>query len=224
MKKLLRKELTLCTNPQVIIFCLLSVMVIIPNWPSIIAFVYAFSGITTIFPRALADQDLQYTAMLPIRKKDVVKGKTLLIVMLELASILISIPCAVAKILYIDPMMIGTDPSTANYTLAVQPTMGAYGFALLAFAVFNVVILPWYYKNPAKVNWPPFISMMIGLFVLGLGAGAEAIVNLSLNFDHSTMVFKLTEGGILLGGILIYILLTALGEEKAEKNFDKVDL
>jgi hypothetical protein len=60
MKNLIKKELTLCTNPQVLIFCLMSALVIIPQWPSMIAMVYVLSGLMTIFPRALADQDLLY--------------------------------------------------------------------------------------------------------------------------------------------------------------------
>lgn len=224
MRNLLRKELTLCTNPQVIIFCLFSCLVAIPSWPSVVAFVYVFSGIATIFPRALADQDLQYTAMLPIRKGDVVKGKTALISVLELSSLIFSIPFALIKIYLADPQTIAGDPAGEVYTLAVEPTMSVYGFVFLAFGVYNAVMLPWYYRNPAKVNWPLLWSMLIGFLVLGLGAGAKALIYFKLGGDTGSLTYYLVEGGVLLAGFIFFVFLTIFGEKRAEKKFDKVDL
>jgi uncharacterized membrane protein len=229
MKKLLKKELLLCANPQLIIFCLLGALVCVPSWPSMIAMIYILSGLTTIFPRALADQDTQYTAMLPIRKKDVVSGKASFIIFLELASILISVPFALLKIFLIDPNSIASsnaagDTGNASYLLAVQPTLGAYGYVLVAFAVFNLVLFPWYYKNPAKVNWPPVVSFFVALLVMAGGIGAEVGVYFAMGGDRSSSSYWLYEGLVMGLGILLFILLSFLAIKKAQKNFEKVDL
>ena len=226
MKKLLKKELLLCTNPQLIIFCLLGSMVCIPSWPGMIAMIYVLSGLTTIFPRALADQDTQYTAMLPIRKKDVVLGKSSFIIFLEIASLLFSVPFALLKIFIIDPNSIAnpSDGAIVSYTLSVEPTLGAYGYILLAFGVFNLVLLPWYYKNPAKVNWPPVISFFTALLVMGLGIGAEVGAYFIFNGDRSLWSYWLYESLVVAIGVIVFALFSFIGIKKAEKNFEKVDL
>lgn len=228
MKKLIKKELTLCLNPQVIVFCLLSAFVAIPQWPSMVAMVYVLSGLTTIFPRALADQDIQYTAMLPIRKGDVVKGKTLLIAILEFGSLLFSAPFALLKCLVSDPQLLADYASKGEdgyyYTLTVQPSLAGYGYVLIAFGVFNLVLLPWYYKNPQKVNWPPLIALLISLLVLGVGIALESMMVILLQYNKSTLLYWLVEGGVALAGLLLYVGFSVLAEKKAEKNFAKVDL
>jgi hypothetical protein len=229
MKNLIKKELTLCTNPQVIIFCLLSALVVIPQWPAMIAMIYVLSGLMTIFPRALADQDLQYTAMLPIRKGDVVKGKACLLSILELGSLLFSVPFALMKVLLFDPGLLASyqesgDKGQWTYTLMMQPSLGGYGYTLLAMGFFNAVLLPWYYRNPQKVNWPPLVTFFASLFLLGLGIGAESLTVAALNYDKTTLLYWLVEGGVLLGGLLLFFGLSILGEKKGEKSFAKVDL
>lgn len=228
MKNLIKKELTLCTNPQVLIFCLMSALVIIPQWPSMIAMIYVLSGLMTIFPRALADQDIQYTAMLPIRKGDVVKGKAYLLGILELGSLVFSIPFTLLKLLVFDPPLLASyktsDPGQYSYTLGVQPSLGGYGYTLLAMGFFNAILLPWYYKNPQKVNWPPLVTFFASMLLLGLGIGAETMTVILLNYDKSAPLYWIVEGSVLLGGILLYIGLTIFGEKKGEKSFEKVDL
>lgn len=228
MRNLIKKELTLCTNPQALIFCLFSALVIIPQWPSMIAMVYVLSGLMTIFPRALADQDIQYTAMLPIRKGDVVKGKAFLLAILELGSLLFSVPFAFIKIECMDPALLAqyqqSDPAQYTYTLMVQPSLGGYGYTLIAMGFFNAILLPWYYKNPQKVNWPPLATFFASVLILGLGVGAEAMTVSLLDFNKNSLLYWLIEGGVLLGGVLLYAGLTILGEKKGEKSFEKVDL
>jgi hypothetical protein len=223
--KLIRKELTLCLNIQAIIFCFLSCTVAIPGWPSMIGILYPLSGLMTIFPRALADQDLQYTAMLPIRKGDVVKGKAWLMVIFEFASLLISVPFAVLKIFVFNPMSMADEPDSAAYLNSVAPTMGSYGYVLLAFAVFNFILLPWYFKNPQKVNWPPLAAFFVSMLVMGLGIGLEAAVYILLGSANPVSpAYWIVEAITFAVGFLGFIGLSFWGEKRAEKNFDKVDL
>jgi len=227
MKNLLYKELKLCLNPQVIIFAFLSLLVVIPSWPSAVAFVYLFSGISTIFPRALADKDIIYSAMLPVRKADVVKGKVLLVTALEVFSILISIPGAIIKILLLDPMSIDSSSSAAEqasqraYANSIAPNFACYGFVFLAMGVFALVLFPWYYRNPAKINWPGVVSILAGILTMGIGIALQAFVPQLQNYDTIGLIVQLS---VLAVGIAFFVLATILAEKKAEKNFAKVDL
>jgi hypothetical protein len=226
MKKLLRKEFLLSTNPQLIIFLFFGALVVIPSWPSMVVMAYVLAGFATLFPRALADQDLQYTEMLPIRKSDVVVSKGLFISILEIASLLFSIPFALIKILKIDPLLAqsSSDSSNITFALATEPGLGAYGYVLLAFGVFNLVLFPWYYKNPAKVNIPPLVAMITASLVVGLGIGAEYVTFVSTGSSHADGLFWLIESLALAIGILSFALLTAIAIKKACKNFAKIDL
>jgi hypothetical protein len=225
MKNLLYKELKLCLNPQLIIFACFSVFVMIPDWPSTVAFIYILAGLATVFPRALADKDIMYSVMLPVRKGDVVKSKTLLIVAVEAFAILISIPAALVKALFIDPALIAaaTDPSDAGYISAVSPNMMAYGSVLIAFGVYALILIPWYFKNPAKVNWPQLVSMLAATLVLGLGIAAQVLLSVLAPTLNGATVFWI-QFSYLLGGFLIYVFFTYLAERLGEKAFAKVDL
>jgi hypothetical protein len=226
MKNLLYKELKLCLNPQLIIFACFSVFVLIPDWPSAVAFIYILAGLATVFPRALADKDIMYSVMLPVRKGDIVKGKLALIVLIEAFSILISIPAAVVKALFIDPALIGSaaaNGSDPGYIAAVSPNMVAYGSVLLAFGVYALILIPWYYRNPAKVNWPQLVSMLAASLILGLGIGLQALVP-ALHADVREVSVFWIQFAYLFGGFLVYVFFTYLAERLGEKAFAKVDL
>ena len=77
MKKLLYKEIVLCTNVQIILFAAFALFILIPSWPPAVAFIYPLSGLLTLFPRGLANKDIEYTSLLPIKKTDIVKAKAL---------------------------------------------------------------------------------------------------------------------------------------------------
>jgi hypothetical protein len=224
MKNLIRKELKLCLNPQVIIFTLLSILIAIPDWPSTIAFLYPLAGIATIFPRALADQDVQYTAMLPIRKGDVVKSKWFLVLIIELTSLLISIPFALVKnLVFIPQEVAGSEASEISiaYTLGTAPTFTTYAAILLGFAVYNLVLFPWYYRNPAKVNWPQTISLFVGMIIMAVGSVIQGFVPMFRNYDETGWIAQMVSLGV---ALLCFVGLSILAEKLAEKNFDKVDL
>ena len=84
MKNLLIKEFKLGINAQIIIYASLAILILVPSWPTAISLLYSITGIITLFPRALANRDIEYTVLLPIKKVDVVKGKTLFIMAIEI--------------------------------------------------------------------------------------------------------------------------------------------
>jgi hypothetical protein len=120
------------------------------------------SGLTTIFPRALADQDHPIYGDAADSEKGCGGEQRPFHHLLGTRFLLFSIPFALLKIFKIDPLdgrQSSGDTGNITFTLAVRAGLGAYGYVLLAFGVFNLVLFPWYYKNPAKVNWPPVLSV-----------------------------------------------------------------
>ena len=230
MFKLLKKELTLSLNPQTIIFSLMVILIMIPSWPAAVGFIYPISGLIVIFPLAIANHDVEYTALLPIKKGDIVKSKVLFIVFVEIVIILISIPAALIRNLVITPSMIETarqaaeaaaeESSEVSYYESVTPTFITYGTVLLGYAIFNIMLIPQYYKNPyKKIIGPQLLSMLMMLFVLGAGTGVQAILyNIGGNAYLIGTIITLSLG------VILFVLLTIVAEKRGEKQINKIDL
>ncbi len=230
MGAILRKEIRLCLNPHIIIMALLSLLVIIPDWPSGVAFIYLLTGVATIFPRALADHDVLYTAMLPIRKTDVVKGKVALVSFVELSAIVLSIPAALVRIFVLQPSLLSSYADEAErakemaYLASVEPNFMAYGTIFFSLGVYALVLFPWYFGNPSKVNWPQAIATLSGSLALALGMGLQAVICSLKGNILSDNQYMLAQVLFLLFGIVIYAAGTALAAHWAAKRFAKVDL
>jgi hypothetical protein len=230
MVAILRKEIRLCLNPHIIIMALLSLLVIIPDWPSGVAFIYLLSGVATIFPRVLADHDVLYTAMLPIRKTDVVKGKVALISFVELSAIVLSIPAALVRIFVLQPAMLGSYANEAEraeemaYLASVEPNLMAYGTIFFSLGVYALVLLPWFFGNPSKVNWPQAIATLSGSLALALGMGLQAFITMLKGHILSDDQYMLAQVIFLLVGVAFYSVATLMAAKWAAKRFAKVDL
>jgi len=79
MKELLFKEFKLAAHPTTYLFLFLGAMLLIPAYPYFVAFIYTCLGIFFIFLSARENQDILYTVSLPVRKRDVVKSRVLMI-------------------------------------------------------------------------------------------------------------------------------------------------
>ena len=219
MKKLLYKEIVLCTNIQIVLFATFALFILIPSWPSAIAFVYPLSGLMSLFPRGLANKDIEYTSLLPVKKTDIVKGKTLYLCLIEIAVIVLaSIGGTIRVLLYKEP----TDINELNYFMLVRPTISLLGFAFLSFGIMNMVLIALYYRNPYKrLVGPNLISLFLCLIILAIGSVLIAFIPALREYDTLGIIAQL---GTLLAGILFFILFSYLGYKSGAKAFSNVDL
>ena len=219
MKNLLHKEIVLCTNVQVVLFAAFALFVLIPSWPPAIAFVYPLSGLMSLFPRGLANKDIEYTSLLPVKKTDIVKGKTLYLCLVEITVIILaSIGGVIRALLYKEP----TNANELDYFMSVKPTISLLGFAFLSFGIMNMVLIALYYRNPYKrLVGPNLISLFICLIVLAIGSVLIAFIPALREYDLVGLIAQL---GTLFGGVLFYILFSYLGYRIGAKAFINVDL
>ena len=219
MKKLLYKEIVLCTNIQIILFTCFAVFVLIPSWPPAIAFIYPLSGLMTLFPTGLANKDIEYTSLLPIKKTDIVKAKALYLGLIELAVLLLAgIAGLVRFFLYPAPV----EPDELTYFMATRPSFSLYGFALLSFGVMNLVLLSLYYRDPYKrLTVPSIVSLIICMLLLTAGTLVIAFVPALREYDTVGLVAQL---GTLGAGFLLFILFSFLGYRSGAKGFSNIDL
>lgn len=116
--KLLYKELMLAAHPTSLVFACLGCLVVVPAYPYTVIFMFGCLAPYITFLYARETNDAWYSAILPITKRESVKGKCQLIVFIQLFQLLLSIPCVVLRtILHIENNPVGIDATIAWYGL-----------------------------------------------------------------------------------------------------------
>ncbi len=214
MKALLYKQFRLVCHPMTLIFCLFGIMVLIPNYPYTVIFFYVMLGLFFTFLNIREQKDIYYSALLPVPKRDTVKAGCAFVVIIEVLSLVVLIPCSLLAV-HLQPgkdNLVGLDPNLA---------LLAAGFLL--YAVFNGVFLPSFYANGYKVGMA-FINAVIPT-TLAMGA-LEALPHFPAltwldDLDAATQVRLLP---VLIGSVLIYAGGMALTFRASARRYEKVDL
>lgn len=92
MKQLLYKEFKLALHPTAVIFLALSAMLLIPNYPYYVTFFYTCLGVFFICLNGRENRDIYYSMLLPIRKRQIVKARFLMVAALQLAQAVLGRP------------------------------------------------------------------------------------------------------------------------------------
>lgn len=215
MDNLLYKEFKLAMHPTSLIFLSLSAMMLIPNYPYYVTFFYTSLGIFFMCLSGRENNDIFYTMMLPVRKKDIVKSRFLFVVVIQLAQVLTAIPFAYIRSLYDLPgNQVGIDANTAFF-----------GLSFLMMGLFNLVFFTNYYKNTDKVGaafgWG---SLVMTVFMI-IAETSVHIVPFMKNYldtkDPNFIEYKLM---VLVVGILVYSVLTLVAYKNSVRSFEALDL
>ena len=214
MKALLYKQFRLVCHPMTLIFCLFGIMVLIPNYPYTVIFFYVMLGLFFTFLNIREQKDIYYSALLPVPKRDTVKAGCAFVVIIEVLSLVVLIPCSLLAV-HLQPgkdNLVGLDPNLA---------LLAAGFLL--YAVFNGVFLPSFYANGYKVGMA-FIKAVIPttlvMMVLEALPHFPALTWLD-DLDAATQVRLLPA---LIASVLIYAGGMALTFQASARRYEKVDL
>ena len=209
--KLLYKELMLAAHPTSIVFAFLGCLVAVPAYPYTVIFMFGCLAPYITFLYARETNDAWYTAILPVTKRESVKGKCQLIVSIQLFQLLISIPCVVLKgILEVESNPVGIDA-----------TVAWYGFGLIIYAVFALLFFPAYYKNGYKAGKAFAIAAIPMLLLMVI---VEVHIPALAWLDSYAMQDQLRQLPLLLIGIICYIVLLSMAYQISVKRFERVDL
>ena len=88
MNALLRKEMRLSASALSYIFIIFGVLAILPGYPILCGAFFVTLGLFHSYQNARESNDILYSALLPIAKRDVVKGTFQFAIMVELAGFL----------------------------------------------------------------------------------------------------------------------------------------
>ena len=214
MKALLYKQFRLVCHPMTLIFCLFGIMVLIPNYPYTVIFFYVMLGLFFTFLNIREQKDIYYSALLPVPKRDTVKAGCAFVVIIEVLSLVVLIPCSLLAV-HLQPgkdNLVGLDPNLA---------LLAAGFLL--YAVFNGVFLPSFYANGYKVGiafLKAVIPTTLVMMVLEALPHFPALTWLD-DMEAATQVRLLP---YFVAAVLLYGIGTVLTFRRAAAQYEKVDL
>jgi hypothetical protein len=215
MKNLLYKEFRLAVPKTVFIFPLLCVLLLIPNWPYFLAMGYVFLAYIFIFAESKANQDIPFTVSLPIQKRDTVRARFYTVAAIELLQIILAIPFAIVRSMINHKSNMG----------GMDANIAFFGFVFVMFAIFNAVFLPMFYKTGYKFTTPWLLAIGAAtVYASGIELAVHFVPFLKINFDTPGANHLISQLTLLIAGIGIFALITALACQKAAKNFEKVDL
>ena len=216
MKKLLYKEMKLSANPLSYWFIAFSAMTMIPRYPILVGSFFICLGIFYTYQQVREYDDITYTVMLPVRKKDVVSAKYLFVLFIELMAFVL---CALLTIIRMK--FLG---NAAPYV--TNPLMNAnaayLGYLLAVFASFNGIFLAGFFKTAYKIGKPFILFCVVGSIIIFMGEVLHHIPGLESLNDPANL--SIPQVVILLIGIAMFKLCTWFFYQKALKDFEEINL
>lgn len=223
MKALLYKEFKLAMHPLCYLLILVfPLMMLIPSYPLAISFIYVLVAYPLLFLGANKGQqsnDLLFTVLLPVRKKDIVMARVITIVLMQAMTITMS--------LIIYPVA-----SYSSYTASqaaeeiVVPGLGfncyvlLLAFVIIGYAVADLIFFPLYYRNGKSIVLGTLLATLVFVAIIAVTTiilpyipGLEGVNNLNLGIQFA----------ILTGALIISFLLHWAVYKVSSNLLEKVD-
>ena len=216
MKKLLYKEMKLSANPLSYWFITFSAMTMIPRYPILVGSFFICLGIFYTYQQVREYDDITYTVMLPVRKKDVVSAKYLFVLLIELIAFVL---CALLTIIRMK-FLGNAAPYVTNQLMNANATY--LGYLLAVFASFNGIFLAGFFKTAYKIGKPFILFCVAESIIIFMGEVLHHIPGLeSLNDPANLSILQVA---ILAIGITVFMLCTWFSYQKAVKDFEEINL
>ena len=217
MRNILLKEIKLSASPLAFLFIAFGLMFLLPGYPVLCGAFFVTLGLFQSFQYAREANDTVFSALLPIAKKDVVKGRFLFTCFIELCGFALMAVSAVLRM----TVFVSAAPYVTNALM--NANFFALAGALTIFALFNLIFVCGFYKTAYKLG-KPFVTYIIATFVIiGAFEAAHHVPGLgALNaFGTEHLGLQLIT---LAAGIAVYAGVTTLAYAKACARFETIDL
>ncbi|UFT99848.1 ABC-2 transporter permease [Radiobacillus kanasensis] len=217
MYNLVIKDLKLGINPWFLALPFFTgALMLIPGWVYFIVILYFFLiSVPNIFAQFKAQNDLIFTTTLPVSRKDMVKAKVTVVVILELLHMVIAMLFGLLTIqLY---------PNESYFFFA--PHMGFWGLCFVILAIFNIIFFPMYYKTAYKYGSATTAAITATLLFSGgvqwLGIQNSFVFETFNGSGADNIVLQIT---ILIAGIAIFTVFTIGACIIAIKRFGRLGI
>ena len=217
MRNILLKEVKLSASLLSFLFIPFGLMFLLPGYPILCGVFFVTLGIFQSFQNAREANDMVFSALLPISKRDVVKGKYLFTCTIELCSGLVMTLAVALR------MTVFSDAAVYRSNALMNGNLFALGMAFVGFGLFNLIFVGGFFKTAYKFG-RPFVGYIIAVFLtIGIAEALHYIPGFGfLNaFGMEYFAVQLLSMGL---GVVFYLAVTLLSYQKACKRFEKIDL
>ena len=217
MRNIMLKEIKLSSSPLAFLFIAFGLMFFIPGYPVLCGAFFVTLGLFHSFQAAREANDIVFSALLPIAKNDVVKGKYLFVCFIEACAAVLMLISTVIR------MTALADSPVYRANAMMNANLFALGIAFFIFGLFNWIFVGGFFKTAYRQG-RPFVTYIIITFLTIFAA--EALHHFSglehLNaFGTEYFGLQLT---MLIAGLLVFVLITVLSCKKACRDFERIDL
>lgn len=217
MKRILKKEMVLAASPLSYLFLAAVLLTLTPGYPILVCGFFVCLGLFQSFQTMREAGDILYSILLPIAKRDIVKGKYLFCVLIEgIAFVLITI-------LTLLRMTVLRDVAAYRNNALMNANPFFLGCVLLLFAGFNSIFLGGFFKTAYRFG-KPFVFFLIYMVLLVFVAEALhhipplAALN-AFGFEHLGLQLA-----TLSFGLAVFTLVTLLSLRLSIRRFERIDL
>lgn len=231
MKALIYKEFKLAMHPICYIFIVLfPFMVLIPIYPLGVSFIYILACYPILFLGANKGQqsnDLLYSTLLPVRKKDIVLARIITVLFMQVASMLIMSALYPLALLINHSMAEAAAAARAAGQMAEDPvnaglTLNSFvlvlAFAVLGYALADLIFFPIYYKKGKSIVMSTLFTILgfvlyIGIATIGLPfiPGLEVLNELHLGIQFAIL------GAAILASFGLHFAVYRISSKRLEK-------
>ena len=217
MVNVLRKEMRLSASILTYLFILFGLMFLLPGYPVLCGAFFVTLGIFQSFQTAREANDIVFSALLPIAKRDIVKGKYLFVCLIESCAFLMMVFSVVLRMTAFSQSVVYRSNELMNANFF------ALGAACVIFGLFNWIFVGGFFKTAYKFA-RPFVTFIVVCSVVIFAA--EALHHVpgleKLNaFGTDDIALQLI---LLAAGITIFLSTTVLSYRRACQHFERIDL
>lgn len=221
MLKLLKMQLSLNVPKILFVMCLLGTMVLIPSsYPYILGVGYVIIAILNYLLFLNQDQCMQFCAMLPVKRKDIVSSTTAVVAIFQVTTIVISAICTPIAKAY---TTLGNENMVGN-VWGMDANLTFVAFELVTMATFNLVCLPKFFATGYKAGLPVLLGTVgfaVSYAILEIICQLPTLKALLDGYDVETLWARIVALAL---GVITYAVLTVVANNVATKKFEKVSL
>lgn len=217
MSKLLKKEIRLAASPLSYWFLAFALMAMIPGYPILVGGFFVGLGLFQSYQNAREQNDVIYTALLPVRKTDIVRAKVGFTVLIECAAWVLSAVLTLVRMTALSDAAIYTQNAMMNANLVYL------GWLAVLFGLFNLIFVRGYFKTAYKIGKPFVIFTIIGFLVVAV---AEVLHHLpGLGWLNATGFDRLSGQVVFLcAGITLFLVMTGYTLYASARSMEQLDL
>ncbi|MBQ7720473.1 MAG: ABC-2 transporter permease [Clostridia bacterium] len=215
MINLLNKELRLSAHLLSYLFLAFSLMALIPGYPILLSAFFICFGLFQTFQNGRETNDVLYSALLPIDKKDVVKARYIFVCLIQITAFILMAGLTALRMVF----FASAAPYMNNAMMNSNPVFLAW--TLLIFALFNTLFVGLFYKTAYRFG-KPFIAFIV--------ASMPVICIAEVLKHHPGLEFLNTSDRLplqlmlMLSALAVFVSATIISCKAAQRNFEQLDL